>query len=353
MTRLRDSTERPSRLIHERMIPHALASQIALLLADGMPHDAVRAHAIAEGIPAAITDEYIRAVVNSPLFQLANGARRQVRRYEMVEALRGAVKNSSVNGTAIGGPLETRRVWMPTSKQREMEAEDFFRYYAANTPVVLDGFAEKWKALDWTFEDLAARFGDTNVEVTTGRNADPDYDRRTKLHSKTMKLRDYLAMVESAGATNDFYMVANNRNMDRPELKELLRDIDLDSDILDPNATQGTISLWIGPAGTVTPVHHDNSNIIFVQILGRKVVHLAPPGEPTLLALAKDYYAAIDPSDAPGVSWSTCELHPGQALFIPVGWWHHVRSLEPSINFSCTNFKKPNHFEWYKPGGVS
>ncbi|WP_377828330.1 cupin-like domain-containing protein [Bradyrhizobium lupini] len=31
-------------------------------------------------------------------------------------------------------------------------------------------------------------------------------------------------------------------------------------------------------------------------------------------------------------------LEPGEALLIPVGWWHHVRSLDISINVSLTNF---------------
>jgi ribosomal protein L16 Arg81 hydroxylase len=37
-------------------------------------------------------------------------------------------------------------------------------------------------------------------------------------------------------------------------------------------------------------------------------------------------------------------LEPGQALFIPVGWWHHVRSLDVSISVSFTNFLAPNDY---------
>jgi ribosomal protein L16 Arg81 hydroxylase len=38
-------------------------------------------------------------------------------------------------------------------------------------------------------------------------------------------------------------------------------------------------------------------------------------------------------------------LQPGEVLFIPVGWWHHIRSLEISINVSFTNFVFNNDFE--------
>jgi ribosomal protein L16 Arg81 hydroxylase len=43
-------------------------------------------------------------------------------------------------------------------------------------------------------------------------------------------------------------------------------------------------------------------------------------------------------------------LSPGEGLFIPVGWWHHVRALEPSLSVSFTSFGAPNRFDWYYPG---
>jgi ribosomal protein L16 Arg81 hydroxylase len=42
-------------------------------------------------------------------------------------------------------------------------------------------------------------------------------------------------------------------------------------------------------------------------------------------------------------------LEPGEAIFIPVGWWHHVKSLEVSISVSFTNFVFPNYYEWKYP----
>ncbi len=34
----------------------------------------------------------------------------------------------------------------------------------------------------------------------------------------------------------------------------------------------------------------------------------------------------------------TTVVEPGELLFIPVGWWHAVRSLDVSMSLSFTNF---------------
>jgi ribosomal protein L16 Arg81 hydroxylase len=42
-------------------------------------------------------------------------------------------------------------------------------------------------------------------------------------------------------------------------------------------------------------------------------------------------------------------LKPGEVIFIPVGWWHHVRALDVSISVSFTNFVFPNYYNWQNP----
>ena len=83
--------------------------------------------------------------------------------------------------------------------------------------------------------------------------------------------------------------------------------------------------------------------------------------ETDLLDGARSMYGAIDP-EAPdlaaypnfaNVQTREVVLGPGDAIFLPVGWWHHVRSLDVSISLAMTNFVVSNQFDWFRPGEVS
>tara|TARA_B100000678_G_scaffold164570_1_gene137414 strand:+ start:1874 stop:2023 length:150 start_codon:yes stop_codon:yes gene_type:complete len=34
----------------------------------------------------------------------------------------------------------------------------------------------------------------------------------------------------------------------------------------------------------------------------------------------------------------------GEAIFLPIGWWHHVTALDRSVSRSLTNFAADNDF---------
>jgi hypothetical protein len=103
--------------------------------------------------------------------------------------------------------------------------------------------------------------------------------------------------------------------------------------------------IWLGNAVT-TPTHLDEWNNIGCVVCGRRRFTLFPPEQ-----LANLYIGPLDfaPTGAPMslvplhapdferyprfraalAAAVTAELGPGDALFIPPLWWHHVESLEP------------------------
>lgn len=153
----------------------------------------------------------------------------------------------------------------------------------------------------------------------------------------------------------------------------------------DPPHAEPRIHAWFGPGGTVSCLHYDAPHNLLCQVVGRKRVRLYPPDEDTSARLyphpgLMSNTAQVDPEvhdvgtdvDAAGDAAShrsgkadaaaavlrkhnpfplfqgtpgyECVIGPGQMLYIPPRWWHHVRSLSTSFSVS---------FWWGWPSGLS
>jgi len=88
------------------------------------------------------------------------------------------------------------------------------------------------------------------------------------------------------------------------------------------------------------------------QVVGRKHIRLIPPYELPHLYNHRHCYSQvnldhIDYDRFPSfhnVRVIDVTLSPGQLLFLPVGWWHHVTGLDISITMTFTNFVFDNDF---------
>jgi hypothetical protein len=208
-----------------------------------------------------------------------------------------------------------------------------------------------WPALDWTLESLKLRLGDTPVEVQTNRVSDPEYEIRSQFHKQVMPFPAFIDRIIS-GPDNDIYLTAHNAVQSRDALEPLFADIAPLPSFVWP-ASEGL--LWLG-GRTVTPLHHDLCNILLCQIMGRKHVRLISPyqvdrlenhmGVHSRLGWVTDEMAA-----ARGLVVKDFVLKPGQALFLPVGWWHCVRALDPSASISFNTFMWTNHWQAGFPPG--
>jgi len=235
-------------------------------------------------------------------------------------------------------------------RRDRLDGDTFLReHYLSNRPVIITGMLEDCPARAWTLASLAERFATREVEVQQGRTADPDYEMNSIAHKARMPFGDYLAQVSAAGHSNDFYMTANNDGCNRAALDELWDEMPRLPDYL-TDERKGFF--WLGPAGTVTPFHHDLTNNFMMQLLGRKRVRLIAPCHTPQLYNTRHCFTPVDgraidverfPAMA-GVPVLDCELAPGEILFLPVGWWHFVEALDISLTVSATHFRWDNDF---------
>lgn len=228
-------------------------------------------------------------------------------------------------------------------------------YYSKQLPVVLMGGVEHWRARQiWTPEYFLANFADACIEAQEGREQDPDYERNASRHKKKTTMGEFARRVMEVGASNDFYMTANNAKGSAQGLEKLFdEDIgDFGPGYRDAKWQAASNFLWFGPKGTFTPLHHDLTNNMMVQIHGRKKVTLIPAFQVPWLYNDVGVFSAAgfpthDLGKYPLVAKATpmvVEIGPGDALFIPIGWWHCVESLDISIGLSFTNFNAINSF---------
>lgn len=267
---------------------------------------------------------------------------------------------------------EAKLAWIMRSRQRlealsnkarierriGLSGQDFLDdYYAANRPVVLSGEMDGWPALEtWTSDYLASMVGDREVEVQAGRESDIDFERRKTKHTVRIPFSDFIARTAAPARSNDIYLTAYNSEANHEALAPLQADVGF----IDKLLTREPGMMWIGPAGAFTPLHHDLTNNLFLQIVGRKRVFMVSPLDTPRLYNDRHVFSEVRDLTAPGVLEAfplldgvrvhMVDLTPGDILFIPVGWWHQVLALDFSVSITHTNFRWPNDVHDDHPG---
>jgi hypothetical protein len=239
--------------------------------------------------------------------------------------------------------------------RRGLSREEFLnRYYAPAKPVVLSGELSDWPALYlWTPEYLREKVGNAPVEYQGGRDANPAFEMEKEAHRRQAPFDQVLQAMLTGQGSNDVYITAYNSEHNAAALSVLDGDLGFIDKLLSRETPAYHGMKWIGPAGSHTPLHHDLTNNLIVQVAGAKRVRLIPASDVGRMYNSTSVYSDIRTLDDPravleafpGVRGATVYevmLNPGDALFVPLGWWHEVRSLSFSATLTYTNFLWPN-----------
>ncbi|KAG6002035.1 hypothetical protein E4U54_000962 [Claviceps lovelessii] len=119
-------------------------------------------------------------------------------------------------------------------------------------------------------------------------------------------------------------------------------------------------SIWLGTEPTYTPLHRDPNPNLFCQLWSRKVVRLLPPstGDRLFFEVQEQVqqqgnsrirtadmmqgkerpvlHDAIWENESPPDDMCEAELEAGDALFIPEGWWHSVKSMQSNGSLNAS-----------------
>jgi hypothetical protein len=238
-------------------------------------------------------------------------------------------------------------------RRRCLSRSDFLReFYSQNRAVVITDMLDQWPAMQkWNLDYFVRVTGERAVEVQFGRSGDPNFEVNREKMKRTMLLEQYVEILRSADASNDFYLTVNNQGSNSEAFRELWQDTLSIPEYLD-NDKPNLGHFWLKPPGTLTPFHYDLTNHFLVQVIGIQCILLISASESQRTYYRLHCDTSVDgrhidfenvPALHDAIIQTVC-LHPGEILFLPVGHWHSIETHDISCGMSFTNFIFDNDF---------
>ncbi|KAL1832069.1 hypothetical protein ACET3Z_001720 [Daucus carota] len=228
-------------------------------------------------------------------------------------------------------------------KRPALSLEAFLRdYFLSASPVILSDCMVHWPArVKWNdINYLKKVAGSRTVPVEVGKNY-----LSTEWKQELITFSEFLERIQTNDSTSSVpTYLAQHPLFD--QIPELRKDIVVPDYCYTGGGELRPINAWFGPAGTVTPLHHDPHHNILAQIVGKKYVRLypaslseelCPHSESMLCNSSQVDLDNIDEKQFPNIQnleFMDCILEEGEMLYIPPKWWHYVRSLTTSFSVS-------------------
>ena len=255
---------------------------------------------------------------------------RKLAREQKDAQVRGVASISSMRD-AIRRAARTLPTMSEVPRLGRLDAGAFRMRAAQGLPFITSDLVARWPLSALTPQTLRERFAHLHVRARVG-----DYINTAFAPDRAMQdmsMLAYLDLIEAGTPGLPPYL----GNLQLRELNSLCHwPTYFDK--------MGPPRFWLGPAGTVTPLHCDYDDNIFAQVWGNKRVFLAPPHHDEFLypkqANAILFGSPFDPESpdyeafplARQAALVECLVAPGDLLYVPAGWYHQVRALTFSLS---------------------
>ncbi|KAH8380032.1 hypothetical protein KR009_008565 [Drosophila setifemur] len=198
---------------------------------------------------------------------------------------------------------------------------------------------EKWLDLNYLLQVA----GNRTVPIEIGSNyASEEWSQQL------VKIRDFLQRQfgKNKGNQEIEYLAQHELFSQIPALK---RDICIpDYCTIGKEDQPGAVDIkaWLGPAGTISPMHYDPKHNLLCQVFGsKKIILAAPKDTENLYPHESEFLGNTSQIDAANLDFDSHPLvrkvkffelllQPGDCLYMPPKWWHYVRSEAPSFSVS-------------------
>ncbi|XP_017059109.1 bifunctional peptidase and arginyl-hydroxylase JMJD5 [Drosophila ficusphila] len=219
--------------------------------------------------------------------------------------------------------------------------------FQANQPTLLLNTFQHWPAvhkwLDLNY--LLQVAGNRTVPIEIGSNYASD-----EWSQQLVKIRDFLRRQfgrnKEKASPEIEYLAQHELFSQIPALKKDISVPDYCSISEEDPPGSVDIKAWLGPAGTISPMHYDPKHNLLCQVFGSKSVILAAPADSAnLYPHESEFLCNTSQIDADQLDLETYPLlekvkfyrlllQPGECLYMPPKWWHYVRSEAPSFSVS-------------------
>lgn len=223
------------------------------------------------------------------------------------------------------------------------------------SPFIFKGGVKHWAALRWSVSFFRENFGETianlsRTPVTDTANGVLPYDHFTN-HTLSVPLRQACDLINGNDG-NVYYLHQLKMNHFQ---NELANDVD-SGDVIQLMSAENVPHyirngydvwenghLWIGSKGTRSGLHIDEQDNLIALVHGGKTVIVYPPSDSKNLYSYPDVplKSQVDPlhnvQRFPRMLRTNPQfthLEPGDVLYLPRMWWHHIVSTNVSISMN-------------------